>query len=197
MKKTTISLLALSLLVPPLFAEEPPTKRELRLLLRAGSRIPEALLTPPENKYDGFIIEGPERFVRETKEGLARIEKYAPEHYRIAKLYVKKFQYRDAPGGSGVIPRITGSTITIRKRDCVNSDYGDWFDSTLIHEIQHCDYGDGRNYASSGTEPAARWGTWYYCSKIDGFHPYYLAYIKAYALSSGYSQSKWENRYYK
>ena len=196
MKKTTISLLALSLLVPPLFAEEPPTKRELRLLLRAGSRIPEALLTPPENKYDGFIIEGPERFVRETKEGLARIEKYAPEHYRIAKLYVKKFQYRDAPGPSGVIPRITGSTITMRPRDCKISDYGDWFDTVLIHEIQHCDYGDGKNYASSGTEPAAQWAQWHYGKKCK-IHPYYLNWSKHQALSSGYSQSKWENRYYK
>ena len=102
MMKTTTLLLALTLFVPSLFAGPKPKpgteaqilerlhNKKLRLLLRVGpENLPENFYNPFRVKYDGFLIIGPtRRFVDETIEGLQRIQKYAPEHYAMAKKHV-------------------------------------------------------------------------------------------------------------
>ncbi len=173
----------------------------MRLLLRSGARVfgvtnPSDFVFPTKREIK---ITGHPRFVKEVREGLNRIKKYAPEHYKIAELYVKEIKYSSEKGKpSGVGSNISGSVIVMRHRDCAYDDYGDWFDSVLVHEIQHCDFGDGRkNYLSSRSEPAARYGTWLYCRKMKGFHGGVLAYLYHLGRANGYNEQDWNNRYTK
>ena len=214
MMKTTTLLLALTLFVPSLFAGPKPKpgteaqilerlhNKKLRLLLKKGNQpLSENLFNPFRVKYDGFLIIGPtRRFVDETIEGLQRIQKYAPEHYATAKKHVIIFKYLDNWGPSTVrngAPFV--SHVCMTKKDYLwgGAAGGDHFDAVLVHEIQHADHGDGKHYASSGTEPAAYYASWLYCKRFEGFDGGYLAWLRVVAHANGYNQQKFDNRYYK
>ena len=209
MRTTSIILLiGLSLSIFGSDARHPPkitkkkelTKKELRLLLRSRIDLGAPLTPKPVNVHDGMLIVGDAEFVRETIEALNRMEKQAPAIYDSARRHVKAIKHHPTSmGPSHVYPnRAWGATITMTKRDIVYDNYGFWFDVSICHEMQHCDWGDAKGVIykdfSSPGEPAARWAQYVICAHYDNRNPGIVQYLRALALASGYSQYKWKNR---
>ena len=199
---------------PSALIKKGPTNKELRTLLRLpmdGGGV--KLAKPPKpapNIHDGMIITGDARFVRETKEALNRMKKQAPAVYNSARRHVKEIKHlAGRMDCSHVHPwRAWSGTINMTDRDCLYDNYGFWFDAVICHEMQHQDWGDAQGVVykdfSAPGEPAARWATYIICAhyvyngKIAAIsRPYLTQMLRGLALSSGYSEYKWANRYNK
>tara|TARA_Y100000593_G_scaffold77245_1_gene142960 strand:+ start:123 stop:674 length:552 start_codon:yes stop_codon:yes gene_type:complete len=135
-----------------------------------------------EIKYDGWIIEGDPFFHKMMIKHLKYIKKHTPELYKKGQKHVKKFFHRGNTG-SAAAPWL--DLVGIGQRDIDFRQYGDdWVINAIVHEIQHC-------LEYNGSEGAACWSAVVYGPKLK-FHPAMVKYLKAIALSQGYSQEKWD-----
>ena len=160
------------------------SQNDRRLELRVNARLPLGEAEYKERKYKTWRVYSDLNFYKRFVRRMEYIANNCPPMYSKAVRLVKA--WHQAKGGSWT--NGAGDVwLGCRDYNYCAWGYNDWYDYTIIHEIQH-------NVPNNRSENAARWTAIQYQKEMK-FHPIMVRYVKGFAIGRhNYSQKLWDEK---
>lgn len=160
------------------------SQKDRRLELRVNARLPLGEAEYKERKYKTWIVNSDLNFYKRFVRRMEHIEKVCPEMYAKGVKYVGV--WHQTTGGS-FTNTIGGVWLGCRDYNFTQWGYNDWYDYTIIHEIQH-------NVPYNNNEGAAGWTAIQYQKELK-LHPALVMFVRGVTIGRhNYSQKLWDEK---